>query len=355
MRRPSSSASANLAALVALAALLGLPAAARGAKQTFESVQKKSEKIYSFKHLKSILRPFVATCTRKKKQYRRLFCMALNERLKAQHQTKTYRITREPSAAGPLIVKFKARPKPTMEIQIKGCLTCKEPLLDRKGGNISDARFFLFKVPKEIKIRRGKVLYDLGDIDIDVIRVPLPKGTTRKKFKAEILPHLRLDLVFRPVAGVTKVGKRFKYGVINFELVAHRAYHKCKGKLYSVAPKMAGKFVVDKNDLSCPQNQPKKAVARAKLPSTLPQGKVKALMELVSGDLQACYEQYGVGGQVPTDIVVSPIGKVKHVKVVGKLANTPTGKCVERLVKNISFPKFSGDDARLQWPFALRN
>ena len=58
---------------------------------------------------------------------------------------------------------------------------------------------------------------------------------------------------------------------------------------------------------------------------------------------------------MPTDIVVSPTGLVKHVKVVGKLAGTPTGKCVERLVKNLTFPKFSGDDARLQWPFALQN
>jgi hypothetical protein len=341
--------------LVIIGALVCLPAGSWAAKRTYESSKKKSIKLYDEKGLQRILRPFVATCERKKGQFRRLFCSALNERLKAQHQAKVYHLTRKPSAAGPLVVKFKARPKPMMEVTVKGCLTCAKPVLNRRGGDISKGRFFVFKVPKEIGIRRGKVLYDQGNINVAVLRVPLPKGTTAKKFKKEILPHLRLDLVFRPVAGVTKVGRRFKYGVINFELVAHRAYHKCEGKIYSVAPKMASKFIVDKNDLSCPQNQPKNLVAKPKLPSTLPQAEIKALMELTNADLQACYEQFGVGGRVPADIVISPTGKVKHVKVVGKLSGSPTGQCVERLVKNLTFPKFSGNDARVQWPFALRN
>jgi hypothetical protein len=111
--------------------------------------------------------------------------------------------------------------------------------------------------------------------------------------------------------------------------------------------------VVDKNDLSCPQNQPKVVKEAPQLPSTLPQKKVKAIMELVEQDLRACYEQYGVTGDVPTDVVVAPDGHVKHVKVVGDLSDTPTGSCVERLVRNITFPKFAGRDARLQWPFSL--
>jgi hypothetical protein len=177
---------------------------------------------------------------------------------------------------------------------------------------------------------------------------------TAKKFKKEVLPHLRAEILFRPVAGVTQVGRRFKYGVINFELVAYRVYHKCAGKVYRASPKMARAYPVDKNDLTCPQNQPKKAVAKVRLPATLPQAAVKSLMEEVDKDLRACYEQFGVVGNVPTEIVVSPAGRVKFAKVVGKLAGSPTGKCVERLVKNLAFPKFSGDDARLQWPFALR-
>jgi hypothetical protein len=340
-------------ALLTAALFLAMPSMAPAAKQTYESIVKGSTKIYN---LKRILRPFVTTCERKRSRFKRLFCEALNERLKAQHQAKTYLSTVKPSAHGPLVVRYRARPKPTLEIAVRGCLTCKGPMLDRRGGDVSKGRFFLFKVPKEIKIRRGKNPYDLGDIDVATYKVELPKKMTEKKFKQEILPFLRLDLVFRPVAGVTRVGRRFKYGVINFELVAHRVFHKCAGNVYGAEPRMKKmRYLVDKNDLSCPQNKPKKVVAKPKLPSTLPQRTVRELMGLVSGDMHTCYEQFGVSGRAPADIVVSPNGQVKHVKVVGKLAGTPTGKCVERLVKNVRFPKFAGEDARLQWPFSLRD
>jgi hypothetical protein len=79
------------------------------------------------------------------------------------------------------------------------------------------------------------------------------------------------------------------------------------------------------------------------------------LMRHLSDDLQACYEQFGVAGEVPAELLISPQGKVKSVKISGKLSNTPTAQCVERLIKDLSFPKFSGDDARLQWPLSLRN
>jgi hypothetical protein len=335
-----------------MVAVVLLGGSARGAGRTYEAAVKESVPAYD---LRGILRPFVATCDRVRGQFKKLFCTGLNERLKAQHQAKVYRITRKPSKVGPLVARFVAKPKPTVELEVRGCLTCRKPMLPRRGGDISKGRFFLFKLPEEIKIRRGRYPYDFGDITMAKYSAPLPEKTTAKSFKEQVLPHLRLDLLFRPVAGVTRVGRRHKYGVLNFELVGHRVYHKCLGKIFGASPKVAkATFRVSKNDLSCPQNQPKNVVAKVKLPSMLPQRMVKALMELVSVDLLACYEQFGVGGQAPTDIVVAPNGRVKHAKVVGQLAGTPTGKCVERLVKNLSFPKFSGEEARLQWPFSLK-
>jgi hypothetical protein len=329
------------------------PASVRG-EETYEALAARSVQTQV---LRRLLYPFVATCDKEKDHFRQLFCTALNDRLKAQHQGKVYRSTFEPSEAGPLLVSFKAKPEPTMEVVVKGCLTCNEPMLESKGGDISKGRFFLFKLPKEIKIkRRGNLLYDLGDIDMASYQVKLPKEMTEKKFQEEVLPFVRLDLLFRPEAGVELVGAgRYKYGVITFELVGHRFYDRCAGTVFGGAPKAAGKFVVDKNDLSCPQNQPKKAVAKVVLPSTLPQVQVRTLMDHLSEDLQVCYEQFGLTGDVPADIVVTPKGQVKFVKVTGKLSGTPSGQCVERLIKNVEFPKFSGDDARLQWPLSLRN
>ena len=126
------------------------------------------------------------------------------------------------------------------------------------------------------------------------------------------------------------------------------------GAVLGAVPPAAGKFPVDKNDLTCPENQPKKVVAAPKLPTTMDQGLVKALMDMVNADLGACYEMFGKAGDVPVDVVVAPSGKVKIAKVAGDLSGTPTAECVERMVKNLTFPKFVGRDARLQWPFTLK-
>lgn len=327
-----------------------------GGEESFESLSAKAVAIYD---LRSVLRPFVATCDDKKGRFRRLFCEALNDRLKAQHQSKIYRYTVGASEAGPLVVDYKGRPKPAVDVTVRGCLTCAGPMLSREGGDITEARFFVFKMPKAIRIRRGRrrkkasSLYQLVNIDVTEQTAPLAPKTKAKVFDEKVRPHLRLDLLFRPVAGVTKVGGRFKYGVLNFELLGHRVYDKCSGKVYLSKPPMKGSYKVDKEDLSCPQNQPKAIVKKPKLPAKLPAARVKRLMGRVRTDLQACYQQFGVRGDVPADIQVLPTGAIKHVKVVGKLAGTPPAKCVERLVRNLKFPPFKGRPAHLQWPFSL--
>ena len=81
--------------------------------------------------------------------------------------------------------------------------------------------------------------------------------------------------------------------------------------------------------------------------------KVKALMDAVAGDLHTCYNQFGVTGEVPAELEVTPKGKVKSVRIVGKLAETDAGRCVAHLLKNVKFPSFAGDIARLRWPFVI--
>ena len=86
------------------------PAAARAAvakakltrtakpKDAYHKLRKSSVAVYD---LPATLRPFVATCERKKTRFSKLFCTALNDRLKAQHQSKLYRYAVKASAVGP--------------------------------------------------------------------------------------------------------------------------------------------------------------------------------------------------------------------------------------------------------------
>ena len=153
----------------------------------YQDLERKSVPVYD---LKPILLPYVASCDGKRGYFKRLFCDILYERLRELHQNKIYHSIVDGTKAGPLNVRFKAKPTPQMEISVQGCLTCKGPMLQRKGGNVSKGRFFMLKEPKNIKIRRGKLPYDFGDISVKTYLVDLPKDTTFKKFKEEIYPFL---------------------------------------------------------------------------------------------------------------------------------------------------------------------
>ena len=340
--------------LVGSLVLLGSPTRA-GATENYEKVRKLSTEVYD---MRAVLLPFVKSCQGKASSFRRLFCEALNERLKAQHQSKLYEQTFDgESTGGPLTLSFlspsKPGAQPQMKIALRACLTCDHPMIERQGGDIAKARFFVFKEPKAIKARKGG-LYDLADVSLAELEVPLPETMSAKRFDREVRPQLRLDLIYRPVAGVTRIGRRQKFGVVTFELAAHRVYNKCSGEVYRAEPKMLGKRVaVDKNDMSCPQNRPQGKIAKIVLPPKLPSGTVKRLMGALSEDLVACYNQFGVRGDFPVDILIMPDGRVKRATVMGAQAGTPSAECVERLVRGVHFPPFAGRSLHLPWPLAI--
>lgn len=331
--------------------LIATAALAAPANENFENLLKKSEQVES---LPRLLQPFVVDCSQEKNETKRLYCRELYQRLREQRAHKMFHLEATASTQSALNARFVEKPKPQLEITVRGCLTCSEP-----HGEKGAAKFFLFKKPKDIRPAKGGGAkgYELTDIDLQTIKGALPAKTTEKQFREEILPHLRLDFVFQPTVEDLGVGKKGgAFSTIGFKLLGHRVYDKCSGVIYSAAPKMTvASFPVDKTDMSCVQNQPKKADDGPKLPSGLPQARVKELLDGVGADVQVCFEMYGQSGEAPTEIIVAPDGKVKSAKVSGKLQNTPAAACVERLVKDAIFPQFSGQDAKVQWPFLLRD
>jgi predicted Zn finger-like uncharacterized protein len=65
-----------------------------------------------------------------------------------------------------------------------------------------------------------------------------------------------------------------------------------------------------------------------------------------------CYTQFKVPGQVMVSVVIGKNGKVTTATAGGKFAGTPTGACVEKAVKNASFPP--SDGLTTMYPFLLR-
>jgi hypothetical protein len=65
-----------------------------------------------------------------------------------------------------------------------------------------------------------------------------------------------------------------------------------------------------------------------------------------------CYTQFKVPGQVMVSVVIGKNGKVTTATAGGKFAGTPSGACVEKAVKNATFPP--SDGLTTMYPFLLR-
>jgi hypothetical protein len=76
-------------------------------------------------------------------------------------------------------------------------------------------------------------------------------------------------------------------------------------------------------------------------------------MSALSGRARECYGLFHVGGQVAVHGTVASTGRLQDGVVVGPLAGTPTGQCVEKAVRRASFPRFSGASMPVSYTYTL--
>jgi len=81
----------------------------------------------------------------------------------------------------------------------------------------------------------------------------------------------------------------------------------------------------------------------------LSKSEVAAGLMRVKYKVDACYDQYKVPGTAMVNVVIAKNGKVSSASVTGKFAGTPTGRCVERVVKTAAFRPSDG----LSTPYAF--
>lgn len=68
----------------------------------------------------------------------------------------------------------------------------------------------------------------------------------------------------------------------------------------------------------------------------------------------ACNDQYKVPGTVNVKFAINGDGVITEATVVGTFADSPTGLCVERAVKDARFKKWKGPSVSVNYPFAFR-
>lgn len=88
------------------------------------------------------------------------------------------------------------------------------------------------------------------------------------------------------------------------------------------------------------------------LPTSLSRGDVKKAISRHRGKINQCGGE-NRNGTVVVSFVVNPTGKVGNAQVTGAKKGSSEGACVQRVVRGMAFPAFSGKSQTINYPFVL--
>lgn len=96
------------------------------------------------------------------------------------------------------------------------------------------------------------------------------------------------------------------------------------------------------------------AAPKSDLPDQLTMNDIRVGMGKIKNSVQACYDKFQIEGKATVRLTITREGAVSAAAVKGKFFGTDTGTCVVTAVKKASFPKFSGKEMTITYPFILQ-
>lgn len=76
----------------------------------------------------------------------------------------------------------------------------------------------------------------------------------------------------------------------------------------------------------------------AALPATLSPDDLKTVLKPVTAAARACFDDYGVPGKAKLIYTVSGAGTITAYEQTGDFVDTPTGRCIDKAAKAVTFP-----------------
>lgn len=169
------------------------------------------------------------------------------------------------------------------------------------------------------------------------------KDEGQAKRWATRLGSLRSQFVVKlTVAGGGRWERDGKTGLA-FDVLGFRVYDPCDGGIVCASPtsgkapadkKTCGESVVE-GEVKQPEVKPDEPV----LPAQLDAKDIKTAMKPVVEAAKACFDTYGVPGSAKMVYAVGGDGSVLTYEQIGDFVDTPTGKCIDKAAKAVTFPR----------------
>jgi hypothetical protein len=336
------------AAAAALAMAAGAARAQSGAKAepTFEDMARSATPVAGAWGLGAVLWSQLGGCDKTTSDLERRQCEGVRDARLAQQRGRSFLVAVD---AAPVRVGAWDGNKKSAALTVEPCLVCDAPI------DIGGEPLFV--------VGPGKVNVSGGAIEVAPVHAGARVFKDDKElaaWKAEVLPRLRSEFVVR-----VDDPKRWSDGGskgVQVEVVAYRTYDECTGEIVASRP---ASRPVDPNRKACGAQPDKDPVEPEKvatkptpkgpeLPRVLSPFKINATMAPVRKQANKCFDAYGVGGKANFKITINNEGKVTGVEQTGDFVDTPTGACIEKAVREVSFPPFKKESITFDFPVLLQ-
>ncbi|MCB9572141.1 MAG: hypothetical protein H6709_08620 [Kofleriaceae bacterium] len=345
------------AVLATFAVAIAAPAVARAdaggdkAKPTFEQVAKGAVRV-DRAGVTGLLWAAAASCDGAGDDLDQRQCRAIKAARADEVAAQTYIV---PGDAAAFVVGVYDAKKKSIPLTLSGCVACVEPL--SLGGKayyvVSNKGAPTFQG----KLAHAAVLHETSRSFTD--------EQTALDWRAKVVPRLRTEFVVRLAAGGAVWNRDGKDGVA-VEVLGFRVYDPCDGAIVCASPSSA-KAAVDKaacggavvegepDDADDADDGAKADAPKAeKLPDEITSRQIQTAMQPVRDAAEACYQTYGVPGDGKLKVTVSGGAVIALEWTKGELADTPTGACIEKAAREVTFPKTRKSRQSFTYPISLR-
>ena len=178
-------------------------------------------------------------------------------------------------------------------------------------------------------------------------------------WEAKAVPRLKIELVFQLPQGNPLWSRDGKDGIA-VSVLGFRVVDPCDG---GVVCSSGGASKMD------PDRQAVRHDRRGqggRLPTTADQAPAETIVDRLEPymiqealapamkEIQKCHETYGVDGDAKLKLTIAGDGSIMAYELVGDFRDTPTGACIGKAVKAVTFPKSHREKTSFAYPIVLR-
>ena len=142
--------------------------------------------------------------------------------------------------------------------------------------------------------------------------------------------------------------------VLGVEVLGYRVYQPCDGAIVCASPKAAAVAGDPSTCGKVVEDVAVKVDPRASLPATLTPEDLKVAMKPVTEAARVCFDDYGVPGRAKLIYTVSGAGAITAYEQTGDFIDTPTGRCIDKAAKAVTFPAVKKSSFTFTYPINVQ-